>query len=76
MDDRTLLHVTETHAHFGERIDCPWCGSTHSDLWDHEWGSRESIELECDNCGKPYELNRAVSVSYTATRVIKKVVPT
>ena len=52
----------------GETIACPWCGHRITDLWDYEWGSRETITSDCGECSKPISISRNVSVDYRATR--------
>lgn len=51
---------------------CPECGAQHSDLWDFEWGSRETIEIECGECGTDLALHMRTSVSYAVSRVTEK----
>ncbi len=54
----------------GRNGNCPACGKDNRDLWDHDWGTRESFVTSCDHCGEDYVLARHVSVSYEAMRVI------
>ena len=55
-----------------EYVECPECGETQGDLWDHEWGQRESLVTSCGSCGADYQLTRHVSVTYTAAPIPKK----
>jgi hypothetical protein len=40
-----------------DTVECPGCGQTMRDLWDHEWGHHQEIEVECQHCGKPFLLS-------------------
>ncbi len=53
-----------------EQVQCPECNEVQRDLWDHDWGTRETITTGCGSCGKDYVLARHVSVSYEAMRVV------
>lgn len=49
-----------------DTVQCPACDARQRDLWDYDWGSRESIVTSCDSCGADYTLSRTVSVTYEA----------
>ncbi len=46
---------------------CPCCNSLHRGLgWEYNWNNEEldSIETECDECGRPIKITRLMTVSY------------
>lgn len=50
---------------------CPWCGNEDADWW--ELGDKiqdgNTVEVECDECGEPYDLEVVISYSFTSTKV-------
>ena len=46
---------------------CPWCGHEDLDSWELEDG-----EYDCGTCDKPYIVERCVDVSYTTTKIERK----
>lgn len=55
----------ESTSSDGDSITCPVCGYKFSDLWDHDFESRECLEMECEGCEAPITLCQSVNVSYT-----------
>lgn len=53
----------------GTEAVCPYCKQRWQDLWEYDWSSRETIEVECPFCRKKLKLSQYVSVSYS-TRAI------
>jgi endogenous inhibitor of DNA gyrase (YacG/DUF329 family) len=43
-----------------DTVNCPHCGESQGDLWDHDWGTREEVRTECGECGKAVTLTRTV----------------
>lgn len=64
------LRIEKRIAEFSDDTDCtseivcPWCGHEHSDSW--EMGSGE---MECHDCGREFQTERDVSVSYSTSRI-------
>jgi hypothetical protein len=54
-----------------DRVLCPECEKVQGDLWDYEWGQKESLVATCGECGADYLLTRRVSVTYSAERIRK-----
>lgn len=53
----------ENWEHEGSyEIVCPYCGYTFQDSWDF---SDDASDLECDRCGRTFEYQREVSVTYS-----------
>lgn len=52
----------EIDHEFTDEIVCPHCGHEHGDSW--EWRGDDG-EADCDDCGKPFEWSRNVSVCYS-----------
>ena len=52
-----------------DEVSCPECGEAQGDLWDYDWGQRESLTASCWSCGKDYVLVRHVSAWYEARRL-------
>lgn len=48
-----------------DRVPCPHCGHMIKDLWDFEWGRKETVYTECDNCLKPIEICKQESIEYS-----------
>jgi len=46
---------------------CPHCGHVDHDAWEHDFGSRDAIETDCDACEKPYRIVRHVEVTYSTS---------
>lgn len=44
---------------------CPWCG--HKDCWSMEYDDEET-EIECERCGRTFEVEIEVKRSYTTWR--------
>ena len=44
-------------------VTCPWCGYVCSDSWEISDG-----EQECSDCGREYEVERDVQVTYSTTK--------
>lgn len=49
-------------------IACPWCAAPGPVAGDVHWQQGDTAELDCETCGKPYELTRVVSVDYVTRR--------
>ncbi len=49
-----------------DEVVCPWCGYEHQDSWEL---SADDAEWECDECGKPFNYSRYVSVTYSTSKV-------
>ena len=45
-------------------IVCPWCGYEHSDSWEMGDG-----ETECHDCGRKFETEKDVTVTYSTSRI-------
>ncbi len=52
---------------FTQEITCPWCGYIHSDSWECETG-----EYECEDCGRKYEVNRDMEITYSTVKIQDK----
>lgn len=60
--------IVEETFEEGDKLECPHgCGHRMGDLWDFDWGSREEIITECEECLKPITIHRCVTVTYSAT---------
>jgi len=54
----------------GGIIPCPWCGASHGDLFEHRLGDGDTVTVDCDGCGKQFELSCAITVDYHASREV------
>ncbi len=53
-----------------DRIQCPACGESITDLWDYRWsGNADAIETECGSCGVMIRISRHISIRYTARKL-------
>lgn len=43
---------------------CPHCGKAQSDSWEF----KDSEDVECGSCEKPFHVERHTSVTYTTTK--------
>lgn len=64
-DKADAFREWENEQSFTEEIVCPWCGEEQSDSWECcDW----DYEYECMNCGKMFEYERNVEVTYTSKK--------
>lgn len=56
---------------YTDEIVCPWCGFGYSDWWEIGDGRGDGciINFDCEECGKPFEMWRNVSVTYTTRKL-------
>lgn len=47
---------------YEKNIKCPWCNHEHEDSWDYG----EAGMVECDSCGKEFEFEQDVEVTYSS----------
>lgn len=59
------LSIWENEQLATDEITCPWCGYELSDSW--EYGDSDDA-AECPECGKLFEYEREVDVTYTSKR--------
>ncbi len=64
-----MAEPEETHDS-GDSIGCPWCGGHHSDLWDYEIDPDNAEDVECDHCGRYFELSAEATLQYTASPIV------
>ena len=59
----------EDHEHT-PLVVCPWCGQAHEDCdeW-HEVIALGCGEHECDKCGRQFEYEVHITVTYSTTRM-------
>lgn len=51
---------------YTSEITCPWCGYEMTDSWER---SHDSDQTDCDNCGRKYEYERDVTVTYSTKKL-------
>lgn len=62
-----LQEDEETETDFEDEVVCPYCGyRMHDDCG--EFVSEGSGEYECDNCGKTFEFEAHIEVTYSTRR--------
>lgn len=57
----------ESYEHqYTEEIVCPYCGTKFNDSWEHmrDEGDGASENLECDECGKGFDVEKHIEVTY------------
>lgn len=49
---------------------CPWCDHVHEDPWDflNYEDDEEITEVECERCGKPFEIMIHIEYTYSTER--------
>ena len=60
----TMEHETQRQP----RPVCPHCGFRHDDAWEWNFGpfqEGDSNGRQCERCGKEFDCDRVVDVSYT-----------
>ena len=62
VDERVKTFDGDTN--YTENIICPHCGDENGDSWESGEG-----ETQCDECGRLYEIERIVDVSYCTTKI-------
>jgi transcription elongation factor Elf1 len=62
MINKKINHV------FEDNIVCPYCGYEVEDSWDIDLEDGNEEELECGDCGKVFNCEKNVRVSYTTYR--------
>ena len=45
-------------------VTCPYCKHQFSDSWEHHWEDGEGDTVECDKCGKKFDVVMCVTVDY------------
>lgn len=49
-------------------FECPYCEHLYEDAWEYFYDcSDETLEVDCDSCGKTFLLSQEVIVDYTTT---------
>jgi len=52
---------------FTDNIICPHCGYVFNDSWEYsvDMNDGDTYVLECDDCGKEFELEVHISIEYS-----------
>lgn len=65
-EERRRIYSSGESEPFGEdEITCPWCGYEHEDSWE----MADEGRVDCDDCGKPFEYQRDIEVTYSSERL-------
>jgi len=55
------------HEHTPEIV-CPHCGKRQSDSWEWFTGKKESVDIECSTCERPFHVRQFVEITYTSSK--------
>ena len=53
---------------YTDEVVCPWCGHKHTDSYEFFKLRGECSQSWCGSCGKPIEMVRHISVSYSSSK--------
>lgn len=57
---------------YTNEIVCPYCGNTFDDSWEIAGNSDGDIsETDCGHCGKPFEFETHIRITYTTRKIAK-----
>ncbi|HAU1312532.1 TPA: hypothetical protein F8R99_14195 [Legionella pneumophila] len=59
----------ELEHKFTDEVVCPWCSYEYEDSWEFHTNEGYTVETECIECQKPFQIYIDVSVNYSTNRL-------